>query len=42
MKTENEHSKWSPADMIAVVIAWIIAIALVYTLVIKFRIIIKH
>ncbi len=42
MKTEKEHSNWPLLDIIVVVIAWIIAIAFVYIVAMKLRIIIKH
>lgn len=41
MKTEKEHSHWPLLDIVAVAVAWLIAIALVYTVIIKLRII-KH
>ncbi|MEJ7678470.1 MAG: hypothetical protein WKG06_11540 [Segetibacter sp.] len=42
MKTEKEHSNWSLLDVVVIVIAWVIAIALVYIVAMKLRIIIKH
>ncbi len=42
MKPEKKHSNWPLLDIVAVVIAWIIAIALLYTVIIKLRILIKH
>jgi hypothetical protein len=42
MKTGKEHSHWPFFDIVVVVLAWIIAIALAYTVLVKFRLIIKH
>ena len=42
MKTEKERPHWPLLDIVAVVLAWIIAIALMYTVVVKFRLIVKH
>ncbi len=42
MKTEKEPSNWSLKDIVVIVIAWIIAIALVYIVAMKLRMIIKH
>lgn len=38
MKTEKEHSDQPLLDILVVVIAWIIVIALVYTVISKIRI----
>ena len=42
MKTEKEPSHWPLLDIVVLVLAWIVAIALVYTVFVKFRLIIKH
>jgi len=42
MKTEKEDSNWTLSDIVVVVIAWLITIALVYSVSLKLRLIIKH
>ncbi len=42
MDTEEEHSKWSFLEVVTIVLAWVITIALLYTVLVKLRILIKH
>jgi Ca2+/H+ antiporter len=42
MRTKKEHSHWPLSDVVVIIIACIIAIALAYTVVMKLRIISKH
>ena len=42
MDTKEKHSKWSFLEVTVIVLAWVITIALLYTVLVKLRILIKH